>query len=206
MPQPPLVDLVAPAHTVLVTQECQNGVIAEHAVFPALAEAARAMIPNAGRLAKGARAAGVPVVHCLAHRRADGKGANDNAKLFGAARKAAVTLAPGSDAAAVVPEIGIEETDIVLSRLHGVGPMWGTELDPVLRNLGCSTIVGIGVSINVGMTNFCMDAVNAGYRFVLPRDAVAGVPSDYADAVMENTLSLLATVTTTDEVLDAWRA
>ncbi len=203
---PTLAELVDPAHTVLVTQECQNGVIGEHAVFPALAEAARAMVPAAGRLVKGARAAGVPVVHCVALRRADGKGANDNARLFGAARNAPVTLLPGSDAAAVVPEMGVDDTDIVLSRLHGVGPMWGTDLDPMLRNLGCRTVVGVGVSINIGMTNFCMDAVNAGYRFVLPRDAVAGVPAGYADAVIDNTLSLLATVTTTDEVLDAWRA
>jgi nicotinamidase-related amidase len=56
------------------------------------------------------------------------------------------------------------------------------------------------------MTNFVMDAVNAGYQFVLPRDAVAGVPKDYADAVIDNTLSLLATVTTTDDVLAAWEA
>jgi nicotinamidase-related amidase len=60
------------------------------------------------------------------------------------------------------------------------------------------------VSVNVGMTNFVMDAVNLGYRFVLPRDAVAGVPEDYASAVIDNTLSLLATVVTTDDVIGAW--
>ena len=49
-----------------------------------------------------------------------------------------------------------------------------------------------------------MDAVNHGYQFVLPRDAVAGVPADYADAVIDNTLSLLATVTSTDAVVAAW--
>ena len=69
-----------------------------------------------------------------------------------------------------------------------------------------TTIVGVGVSVNVGMTNFVMDAVNAGYRFVLPRDAVAGVPADYADAVIDNTLSLLATVCTTDDVVAAWES
>ena len=56
-----------------------------------------------------------------------------------------------------------------------------------------------------GNLNFVMDAVNLGYRFVLPRDAVAGVPPSYADAVIENTLSLLATVTTTDDVLRSWQ-
>jgi nicotinamidase-related amidase len=200
-----LASLVDPRHTALVTQECQNGVIGGRAVFPALAEAARReMIPNVSRLAKAARAAGVPVVHCLAVRRADGLGASTNARVFGAARKADVVLLPGSEAAQVVAEIGVEDTDIVLSRLHGIGPMAGTDLDSVLRNLGASTIVGAGVSVNIGMTNFVMDAVNAGYQFVLPRDAVAGVPRDYADAVIDNTLALLATVATSEEIVATW--
>ena len=104
----------------------------------------------------------------------------------------------------VIPEIGVAPSDVVLTRLHGLGPMGGTDLDPVLRNLGATTIVGVGVSVNVGMTNFAMDAVNAGYQFVLPRDAVAGIPEDYADAVIDNTLSLLATVTTVDDVAACW--
>jgi nicotinamidase-related amidase len=145
-------------------------------------------------------------VHCIATRRPDGLGSNTNARLFNAARKSEVQLTPGSDAVRVIPEIGVEDGDLVLSRLHGLGPMAGTDLDSVLRNLGVTTIVGVGVSVNVGMTNLVMDAVNAGYQFVLPRDAVAGVPAGYADAVIDNTLSLLATVCTTDDVVAAWES
>jgi nicotinamidase-related amidase len=200
-----LAELADPSSTVLVTQECQNGVLGEDAVFPELAEIARKhMIPNAARLAKAARAAEVPVIHCVVARRADGLGSNTNARLFAAARKAPVPLLPGSEAVQVIPEIGVEESDLVLSRLHGLGPMGGTELDAILRNLGARTVVGVGVSVNVGMLSLILDAVNAGYRFVLPRDAVAGVPEDYADAVIENTLSLVATVTTTDDLLAEW--
>ena len=83
--------------------------------------------------------------------------------------------------------------------------MTGTQLDPMLRNLGVTTIVGVGVSVNIGMTNFVFDAVNRGYQFVMPTDAVAGVPDDYAAAVVANTLALVATLTTTDAVLGAWR-
>ena len=54
------------------------------------------------------------------------------------------------------------------------------------------------------MTNFAFDAVNRGYQFVMPTDAVAGVPADYAAAVIANTLSLVATLTTTEAVLAAW--
>lgn len=196
--------LVDPAHTVVVTQELQGGVVGAESMLPALADAAVDVIPAVQRLAVAARAAGVPVVHCLAQRRSDGKGSNTNARLFMGVRKSPVQLLPGSSAASVVAGIDVEDSDLVLTRLHGLGPMGGTDLDPVLRNLGVTTIVGVGVSVNVAMINFVMDAVNAGYQFVLPRDGVAGVPSDYADAVIDNTLSLLTTVSTTDEVIRAW--
>src|SRR5205085_1731752 len=104
----------------------------------------------------------------------------------------------------LLPEIGSEPNDLVLSRLHGLGPMGGTDLDAVLRNLGVSTVVGTGVSVNVAITNFAMDAVNAGYQFVLPRDAVAGIPAAYAEAVIDNTLAFIATVTTAAQVAAAW--
>ena len=200
-----LAALVDPAHTVLVTQECQKGVIGPQAALPQLADAARAeMVPNAAALVRAARAAGVPVVHCVAARRDDGKGSNHNARLFHGMLKLPVKLLPGSEAVEVIDEIGVEPSDVVLTRLHGLGPMGGTDLDPVLRNLGATTIVGIGVSVNVGMLDFAMDAVNAGYQMVLPRDAVAGVPADYAQAVLDNTLSLIATLPSTADVLAAW--
>ncbi len=82
--------------------------------------------------------------------------------------------------------------------------MGGTDLDAILRNLGVRTIVAVGVSLNVAIPNLVMDAVNAGYRVVLPRDAVAGIPTDYGTAIIDNTLALLSTVTTTDALIDAW--
>ena len=118
--------------------------------------------------------------------------------------KSPVRLDLGTPAADVVPEFDVQPSDLVLSRIHGLSPMSGTDLDPILRNLGVSTLVVIGVSVNVAVTNLVMDAVNRGYQVVLPRDAVCGVPADYADAVIDNTLSLLATVTTTDEVARAF--
>jgi nicotinamidase-related amidase len=201
-----LVSLVAPAHTALVLQEVQNGVVGTPSVLPALAEAAAAvdLVGNCARLARAARAAGVTVVHCTAETRDDRKGANDNARLFKAVQKGAVRLSPGSASVQVPSEIGVDPADIVLPRYHGLGPMTGTQLDPILRNLGVTTIVGVGVSLNVGMTNLAFDAVNRGYQIVLPRDAVAGVPPDYADAVLAHTLNVVATLATTADVVSAW--
>jgi nicotinamidase-related amidase len=184
----------------------QNGVVGARSALPALAEAAASeMLPSLRRLLPAARGAGVQVVHCTAYRRADGKGANTNARLFMGVRKSPVALLPGTAEVEVVPELGPDPDDLVLTRTHGLDPMSGTDLDPVLRNLGITTIVVTGVSVNVAVTNLVMDAVNRGYDVVLPRDAVCGIPRDYADAVIDNTLSLLAAVTTTDDLIAIWK-
>jgi len=198
--------LVAPGHTALVLQEVQNGVVGERSALPALADAAAAvdLIPHSAALARSARARGIPVFHCTAETRDDLKGANQNARLFLGVRKSPVPLSPGTDAVQVPAAIGVDPGDVVLPRHHGLGPMTGTQLDSMLRNLAVTTIVGVGVSVNIGMTNFAFDAVNRGYQIVLPRDAVAGVPPAYGDAVLDNTLNVVATITTTAEVLRAW--
>jgi nicotinamidase-related amidase len=198
--------LVAPEHTALVLQEVQNGVVGSPSALPALAEAAAAvdLIGNCARLAARARDVGVTVLHCTAETRDDGRGTNHNARLFAGVKKSPVRLTPGSAAVQVPDAIGVDPRDLLLPRYHGLGPMTGTQLDSILRNLGATTIVGVGVSVNVGMTNLALDAVNRGYQTVLPRDAIAGVPAGYADAVIENTLSLIATISTTAEVLAAW--
>lgn len=188
----------------VVTQELQGAVVGPNAGLAVLAEEARRVaLPNVARLLPAARAAGHHVVHCLVQRRPDGLGSNHNARLFTAGARS-VDITPGSVGATLLPEFGPEPTDLMLYRWHGVGPMGGTDLDAVLRNLGVGTIVAVGVSLNIAIPNLVMDAVNAGYRVVLPRDAVAGVPTDYGQAVIDNSLALLATVTTTDDLIEEW--
>jgi biuret amidohydrolase len=200
-----LADIAAPGHTAIVTQELQGAVVGPNAGLGALAKAARhEALPNIERLLPAAREAGVQIVHCLVQKRPDGLGANHNAPIFIMGRKQ-VDISPGSEGATLLPEFGPAPDDVVLHRWHGVGPMGGTDLNAILRNLGVTTIVAVGVSVNIAITNLVMDAVNIGYRVVVPRDAVAGIPAEYATAIIDNTISLLATVTTTDDLLAAWR-
>jgi nicotinamidase-related amidase len=199
-------ELVAPAHTALVTQECQRGVMGDLSQLPELAKNARDALPPIAELVRAARAAGVAVIHCVAEQRADGRGGNHNARIFQYMAKTPMRLVQGSDAAQIVPEIDVIESDIVLSRLHGLSPFQGTELDFVLRNLGVRTVVGVGVSVNVAIQNLTFDAVNSGYQMVIPRDAVAGFPSEYVEMVFANTLGAVATIVDSAAVLAAWRA
>ncbi|MFG2289217.1 cysteine hydrolase [Streptomyces sp. NPDC048595] len=196
-----------PASTVLLTVECQRGVVGPDSALPELADAARTSgaLANVARLVAAAHDAGIQVLHAVAARRPDGRGASRNARLFKAAERLPVQQIIGSTAVRIADPIPVSEADLVVRRLHGLSPIAGTDVDALLRNLGCRTLVVTGVSANVAIPNAVFDAVNLGYSAVVPEDAIAGVPADYTPAMVRNTLALVATVTTTQDVLAGWR-
>jgi nicotinamidase-related amidase len=198
-----LSELLDPATTVLLTVECQHGVVGPDGALPELAEQAHSSgaLANVARLVAAAHTSGVQVIHAIAERRPDGRGASRNARLFRAAERLPVQQLSGTTAVRVAAPVEVTGEDIVVRRLHGLSPIQGTEVDALLRNLGCRTLVVTGVSANVAIPNAVFDAVNRGYTAVVPTDAIAGVPSDYIPAMIRHTLALVATVATTDEVL-----
>lgn len=202
-----LTELLDPATTVLLTVECQQGVVGPDSALPELAAAARSSgaLANIARLVAAAHGSGVQVVHAVAESRPDGRGGNHNARLFRAAARLPVQQHTGSTAVRVAAPIEVADEDLVVRRLHGLSPLAGTDVDALLRNLGCRTLVVTGVSANIAIPNAVFDAVNLGYTAVVPADAIAGVPAEYTSAMVRNTLALVATVTTTDVVLGGWK-
>ncbi|MFJ2239807.1 cysteine hydrolase [Streptomyces sp. NPDC087859] len=198
-----LSELLAPHSTVLLTVECQQGVVGPDSALPELAKEARSsgVLANVARLVAAAHESGIQVIHALAERRPDGRGANRNARLFRAAERLPVQQLSGTTAVRIAAPIEVTEEDFVVRRLHGLSPIQGTDVDPLLRNLGCRTLVVTGVSANVAIPNAVFDAVNRGYTVVVPTDAIAGVPSDYTSAMIRNTLALVATLATTADVV-----
>lgn len=206
-----LAPLVSPTHTAVLTMELQRGVVGDEALFPALVDRVVevGLIERVATLCAAARTAGVRVVHCTMVGRPDGAGQTVNCKVFALDRKLSAergrsATQAGTPGADLVVELAGHAEDIEVSRIHGMTPFTSTSLDQILRNLGVTTVIATGVSVNLGIIGMSMSAVDLGYQVVLPRDAVAGVPADYADAVIDNSLALLTTLTTVDDVLAAW--
>jgi nicotinamidase-related amidase len=200
--------LLDPRQTALLMMECQEGIIGRGAAaLGALGEAVNrhGTVQQIARVLHAARAAKVPVFHCTMARRPDGGGAVVNCLLLAATKKAGGPgLLLGSPQWQPVKELAPVETDYVLHRFHGISPFHETELDQLLRNLGVQTVVATGVSVNVGIPAMTIEAVNAGYQVVIPREAVTGTPDDYVAAMMQHTLRLLATIAPVDDVVAAW--
>ncbi|MGW0532235.1 cysteine hydrolase [Streptomyces sp. NPDC003032] len=200
-------EILDPATTALLTVECQQGVVGTESALPELAEEARSSgaLANVARLVSAAHHSGVQVLHAVAERRPDGRGASHNARLFRAAERLPVRQLSGTTAVRVAPPIDVADEDLVVRRLHGLSPLAGTDVDALLRNIGCRTLLVTGVSANVAIPNAVFDAVNLGYTAVVPADAIAGIPSEYTPAMVRNTLALVATITSTEDVLGAWK-
>ena len=198
-------------HTAVLTMELQQGVVGEGALMKALVEEVDrvGVRTTAGRLCNEARSRSIRVVHCVAENRPDGVGEIENCKVFAMnarlRRETGTTpIDQGTPGALLVPELGPHPSDVVVSRVHGLTPFTQTSLDQILRNLDIKTLVVTGVSINLGIFGTVMSAVDLGYNVVIVSDGVCGVPREYAEDVLKNSLSLLATIASADEVVAAW--
>jgi nicotinamidase-related amidase len=195
-----LAELLSPDSCAVLTHELQVGIVGDDAPLQELVQATRTIIEPVRRLTSGARAVGVPVVH-----NAKGDDAVPGARPNSPLASAMAKLSGGGVAdSRVLPAIEPDPDDVFVVRHHGMSAFPGTELDSILRLLGVDTIIATGVSINVGVFALIVDAVSRGYRVVVATDAVAGVPVEYAQSVLDNSISVLATRLTTQEILDIW--
>lgn len=198
--------LVAPGRAAVLTMEVQRGVVGDLASIRPLADVveAQGVIPRTASLLVAARRGAAAVIHCRAAFRPDRAGSFRNVAMVNRLLENPGHMLLGSPEAELVPELGPEESDLDSVRLHGMSPFYGTELDPMLRSCGVSTVIATGVSLNVGILGMVIEAINRGYDVVIPTDCVAGYPTDYAEAVLQNSLGRITTQTTCDELLALW--
>lgn len=186
--------------------ELQRGVVGDLSTMDELTQIVNetAVLQVCGEICSAARLIDIPVIHAQAAWRADRRGSHLTSPIEQYLSKNPDQILEGTPAVEPVPELGDTRGDLFSVRSHGMSPWIGTNLDAIIRSLNVDTIVAVGVSLNVGLFGLCLNAVDLGYRVVLPVDATAGVPADYADQVVKHSLSALATLTTSRELIQFW--
>ncbi|WP_407689082.1 isochorismatase family protein [Mycobacterium sp. HUMS_1102779] len=192
-----------PATMAVLCIECQQGVLGPQSVLPALATDVGGLVPVLGRLLDAARGAGVHVVHATYAGPLAGSSPTGTARIWRALGPATAGWTPECPEAQVIPGL-LGATDFVLPRRHGLFPTLGTELLPLLRDLGVRTVVLTGVSLNLALPITAGHVSQAGFNLVVPRDAVGGTPMGYAEQVLDNTIGFLARLTTVDDLVAEW--
>lgn len=199
-----LAPFLDPAHTAVVALEVQENMLdPQKALIPGVAAHAQAigLVDNVGALMAAARRVGAPVVYVCDQRREDGVGAVQNL-MIGRAIAGAETRSwsHGAIHHALTPH----DTDIVLGREHGMTGFYTTPLDAYLRNLGVTTVILVGVSANIAVTGTAIEAMNLGYRVIVPNDCVAGDPPEYVAQLLKYTIRNVAVVAPVQGILDHW--
>jgi nicotinamidase-related amidase len=199
-----MADNRAPASTAVLFVECQQGLLGPDSALRAIGEAARPALPAMGRLAAGARAAGCQVVHLTYVPVAGNRSQNQRPPLFQRLHPRLADWHAGHPAAQVVPEIGVGPNDLVLTRHTGLSPTYATETFNLLRNIGVTTVVVAGISVNIAIPVVATEATDEDFDVIVPRDAVAGAPPEHVQSMLQHTLAFIATIRTVDELLDEW--
>jgi len=153
------------------------------------------------RLLEVFRGAGLPVVFTTVVYDEFGKQA---AAVFIDKVPALLVLEPGSPWVEIDPRIAPVEGESVLSK-HFASAFFGTTLASVLASAGADTVVVTGASTSGCVRATALDAMQHGYRVVVPREAVGDrnqaaheanlydLDTKYADVVsVEDVLSELA--------------
>jgi nicotinamidase-related amidase len=196
-----------PDHAAAVVIECQNDLI--HAskigtsgIGGALAAAAqeRDLVARIAGVLDAARRAHVPVLY--ANKETKPGIPTSSAPIFRLSKRAPILL-EGTWGAEVHPLLAPQAGDYVIRRFLGVDASYGSSLFGTLRALRRSVLIAMGVSTNFAVEGTVRGAVNRLFDVIVVEDCCASVPQEMHRFSIERILPLLATVTTSAEVIAA---
>jgi nicotinamidase-related amidase len=113
------------------------------------------------------------------------------------------TLVEGTWGVQIHQALAAQPQDFVLERTIGIDGSYGTQLYPVLRQLGRKTMIMAGVSTNLAVEGIVRSSVNRGFDMVVIEDCCASFPDEWHRFSIENILPLIATVIDSESVIDA---
>jgi len=151
------------------------------------------------RLLDAFRAAGLPVIFTTVCYDDFGKQA---AAVFLEKIPALLVLEPGSPWVEIDPRIAPGEGEPVLSKCFA-SAFFGTTLASVLASAGCDTVVVTGASTSGCVRATALDALQHGYRVVVPREAVGNRNPDAHEANLYDLDAKYADVVSVEDVLGA---
>jgi len=163
----------------------------------------RGVIPKLEALTAAARTRGVPVLYINFCGKPGFPRPNTRLHRLSASKP---RLVDGTWGVRVHEALTPQPQDFVLERTVGVDGSYGTQLYPVLRQLGRTTMLMTGVSTNLAVEGIVRASVNRGFDVVVIEDCCASYPDEWHRFSVENIMPLLATVTSSDAVLAALRA
>jgi len=196
---------IDPGRTALVIQDLQNDVVSEGGAFASTGSsdhaASQNVVANVARLAEGARAVGIPVIHVWYIVEEGARGLKLNAPLYRGIKDNGAVVR-GSWGAAPAPGLEPRDGDYVVEKMR-MNAFYGTRMDTLLRAFGTETLIITGAWTNMSIEHTARHAADIGYRAVVVSDGTSTMNSEWQRAAIEFALTNVADILTVDDLLNA---
>jgi nicotinamidase-related amidase len=144
----------------------------DHEDAEPLKASVREALPAMARLVEAAREVGVPIVYV-----------NDNHGDWTARRRALIAWAKEGDPSLIDPIAPAEDMPFLVKARHSV--FYATQLEYLLRSFDVERIMMIGQVTEQCILYSALDAYIRHFEVTVPRDAVAHIHADLADAALK---------------------
>lgn len=154
------------------------------------------VLPNVNRLQNVCRDHGLEVIHTrIQSLTQDGRDRGPGHKRLG------LHAAPGSKEAEFLEIVAPVGDEIVINKTAS-GVFNSTNIEYILRNMGITGLIVVGVYSNECVSTAIRDACDLGFYVTLASDACATVTPELQNATITTMKDRYARVRTTDEIID----
>jgi nicotinamidase-related amidase len=187
-----------PAHTALLSMDCQTGIVSIYAK-----DDKDAFLTRAAGVLNHARATGMTVIHIQTGFRPGLPEVSSRNILFGAIKSSAQHQKLFQEPLGAIPSvIAPKEGEIVITK-HRISAFTGTDLAMILRANDIDTLVLYGIATSGVVLSTLLEAADADFRLAVIRDCCADLDSQVHDCLINRFFPSRASVLSTREFIEA---
>jgi nicotinamidase-related amidase len=171
---------IDPAHTAVLSMDCQTGIVSIYAK-----DDKDAFLTRAASVLNHARASGMTIIHIQVGFRPGLPEVSPRNILFGAVKSSAQHQRLFQEPLATIPSvIAPKEGEIVITK-HRVSAFTGTDLAMILHANDIDTLVLYGIATSGVVLSTLIEAADADYRLAVIGDCCADLDSALHDCLIQ---------------------
>jgi nicotinamidase-related amidase len=188
---------IHPAHTAVLSMDCQTGIISIYAK-----DDKDAFLSRAASVLHHARASGMTIIHIQVGFRPGLPEVSSRNILFGAIKSSAQHQKLFQEPLGAIPSvIAPKEGEIIITK-HRISAFTGTDLAMILRANEIDTLVLYGIATSGVVLSTLLEAVDADFRLVVIKDCCADLDSQVHDCLINKFFPSRASVLSVREFIE----
>jgi nicotinamidase-related amidase len=188
---------IYPAHTAVLSMDCQSGIVSIYAKNDE-----DAFLTRAASILNHARATGMTVIHIKTGFRPGLPEVSSRNVLFGSVKSSAQHQKLFQEPLGAIPSLIAPKTDEVVITKHRISAFAGTDLAMILRANEIDTLVLYGIATSGVVLSTLLEAADADFRLVVVKDCCADLDLQLHDCLINRFFPTRASVFSAREFIE----